>query len=91
MISSKFSLDASLYFLFNTRVILNAVPVSSQRYDGTTSYADCVVTGSVRALPVDDTGYGEQWDAESVEREGNGVAAVGGILWYMNFSRLSPP
>ena len=57
MSSSKFSLDASLYFLFNARVILNATPVNCQPYDGTTFYADCVVTGSVRALPVDDAGY----------------------------------
>ena len=58
MTSSKFSLDASLYFLFNRRVILNATPVSCQRYDRTTFYFACVVTGSVRALPVDDTEYG---------------------------------
>jgi hypothetical protein len=95
MISSNFSLDVSLYFLFNTRAILNATPVSCQRYYGTSFYVDCLVTGTVCALPVEDTGYdgtrGGQWRG----RGGNDVAAGccgsgGDSVLYTYFSLLSP-
>jgi len=92
MTSSKFSLDVSLYFLLNTRVILNKTPVSCQRYYRTTSYVDCLVTGILLALPVEDTGYGGTRGGQG-EGEGNQLLGVwgGGIPWYTNFSLLSPP
>lgn len=59
MTSSKFSLEASLYFLLSTSVIFSAMPVRFHSQIQPASFADLVLpTEAVRALSVDDIGYG---------------------------------